>query len=638
VAPDGTLLVSDWYDPGVGGHRAFDDRRGRIFRVRPSEDGASPAASPAAVQMPLSTPGEAAVALQSPNATARYLGAQALLAFGPPSRAELQRLFRGDDARTRARALWLLAMLPDGQRFLDEAFAADDPNLRITAVRAARRTGVDRIELVKRLQEDPSPAVRRELLVALSEADPRETDSPDAAELWADLAGLAQPEDRWYLEALGIAARGRWDQCLEAWLEKVGGDWKSETGRQIVWRSRGLQTPRLLQHLLVDPQLSDEEVPRLMRAFDFQDPVARRPVLRQLALQRPLQQPLDYEIAIEALVRLPKDGQNQDVDEAVQKRVNQLLSRTDDSELKVTMARRFELWSWADELLQIAIEEPQSQVAVKAIAVLLDWGRLDKLAAVLRSEDVARGVGVAEALRVAGDLRTKDLLLEVVKDGSVAPPVRRACVRAMAARGVSGIMLVELAKAGPLDEVIREVAIASLHGSDYSDVRVEAAKLFPPPQAKGSAVLPPVWKLADQRGDVARGGELFRTVGTCSNCHLVNGQGKEVGPDLSGIGKKLSRQAMFESILFPSAGISLGYENWSVLTVDGQVLGGLLASETDDAITIKSAEGVLREIPREDIEIMKQQQSMMPENLPTILTEQQLVDIVEYLTTLRQAE
>ena len=35
VAPDGSLIVADWYDPGVGGHAAGDQTKGRIYRVAP---------------------------------------------------------------------------------------------------------------------------------------------------------------------------------------------------------------------------------------------------------------------------------------------------------------------------------------------------------------------------------------------------------------------------------------------------------------------------------------------------------------------------------------------------------------------------------------------------------------------------
>src|SRR5205085_11654327 len=35
VAPDGSVMIADWYDPGVGGHGMGDTTRGRIYRVTP---------------------------------------------------------------------------------------------------------------------------------------------------------------------------------------------------------------------------------------------------------------------------------------------------------------------------------------------------------------------------------------------------------------------------------------------------------------------------------------------------------------------------------------------------------------------------------------------------------------------------
>ena len=83
----------------------------------------------------------------------------------------------------------------------------------------------------------------------------------------------------------------------------------------------------------------------------------------------------------------------------------------------------------------------------------------------------------------------------------------------------------------------------------------------------------------------------FRGVGTCANCHIVNKFGKDVGPDLSEIGSKLSREAMYTSILDPSAGISHNYENYIVVTASGQVINGLKMSETPDEVVIRTPRG-----------------------------------------------
>jgi putative heme-binding domain-containing protein len=139
------------------------------------------------------------------------------------------------------------------------------------------------------------------------------------------------------------------------------------------------------------------------------------------------------------------------------------------------------------------------------------------------------------------------------------------------------------------------------------------------------------------KGDAVNGAKLFAGVATCGNCHPVAGQGKQVGPDLSEIGSKLSREAMLTSILDPNAGISHNYESYVVLTVDGQVISGLLISKTEDQVVIRTAEAIDREIASADIESMKQSdQSIMPENLHHTVDQQGLIDVVEYMTTLQK--
>ena len=132
--------------------------------------------------------------------------------------------------------------------------------------------------------------------------------------------------------------------------------------------------------------------------------------------------------------------------------------------------------------------------------------------------------------------------------------------------------------------------------------------------------------------------KIFQTVGTCNKCHKVLGKGKEVGPDLSEIGSKLSREAMYVSILNPSAAVSHNFETFSILTLDGLAITGLLISETDDAVTLRNSEGIDKTIDQDDIEIFKKQKtSLMPEDLQKLLTVEQLVNLVEYTLTLRKA-
>src|SRR5207253_7020212 len=168
-------------------------------------------------------------------------------------------------------------------------------------------------------------------------------------------------------------------------------------------------------------------------------------------------------------------------------------------------------------------------------------------------------------------------------------------------------------------------------------IRAAAGKHVSLPAGAGGEPLPPVAELVKCSGDATRGKELFAGIGTCAKCHKVRGEGKDVGPDLSEIGSKLSKEAMYVSVLDPSAGVSFNYETWIARTLDGTVLSGILVNQTDDAIELKTAEAIVHKLKRDDIEALKKQPiSLMPADLQKQLKTQDLVDIVEYMTTLRK--
>ncbi|HEY5315183.1 MAG TPA: dehydrogenase, partial [Pirellulales bacterium] len=112
-----------------------------------------------------------------------------------------------------------------------------------------------------------------------------------------------------------------------------------------------------------------------------------------------------------------------------------------------------------------------------------------------------------------------------------------------------------------------------------------------------------------------------------------------VGPNLSEIGGKLSREALFESILYPSAGISHNYETYTLVTTDGTVATGIVTSQTPEAITIKGVDAIVRSYKRSEVEqLEKQKLSLMPADLQKLLTADELVDVVQYLGTLKPAK
>ena len=150
--------------------------------------------------------------------------------------------------------------------------------------------------------------------------------------------------------------------------------------------------------------------------------------------------------------------------------------------------------------------------------------------------------------------------------------------------------------------------------------------------------LPPIEALVKKNGNAAEGKKLYNSVATCSQCHQVGTEGKNVGPALTEIGSKLSKDALYASILAPSAGISHNFESFAARTDDDEVIIGLLVSDTPESVTIRDAKGIERTIKRKNLaEIKKQEKSLMPENLQETMNEQGLIDLVEYLVSLKKS-
>jgi putative heme-binding domain-containing protein len=118
---------------------------------------------------------------------------------------------------------------------------------------------------------------------------------------------------------------------------------------------------------------------------------------------------------------------------------------------------------------------------------------------------------------------------------------------------------------------------------------------------------------------------------------MVRGVGGQVGPDLAMIGKKASRENLYESILIPSKAIADQYIQHSVTTTGEEVITGLLVADTPAAITLRDANGKDHTIAKKDIDggARKLKLSIMPEDIVAGLTEDELVDLVAYLETLK---
>lgn len=142
-------------------------------------------------------------------------------------------------------------------------------------------------------------------------------------------------------------------------------------------------------------------------------------------------------------------------------------------------------------------------------------------------------------------------------------------------------------------------------------------------------------------GDATRGRGLFLSERrfACGKCHSVDGSSGKAGPDLFAIGDKLPRRELIREMLEPSASIAVGYGTTTVVTKAGDEFQGILKATSAEAIELGLADGQRIRIADRDIKEQRGSNvSLMPEGWHTLMTREEFTDLIEYLSSLRQAE
>ena len=628
VAPDGSLFVSDWYDPGVGGHNMEDMERGRLFRIAP------PGTKYSVPKFDLATAAGAVEALRNPCNSVRFMAYQALLKLKGNATIELGKLATDNNPRMRARALWLLSKIGDAKQVVQQANKDADSNVRITGIRIARQSKFATKDFVPAMLEDKSIAVLRELALAL-----REDKSKEMPEYWAKLAMKYDGMDRWYLESVGIAAIDRWDECLSAWKKATNGNLDTKANQHIVWRARGPMAAQLQADLLRNPKLNASDIPAMFRALDLQDADARQKALRTLLAQAVAtennQSRLD-QIVVEALMRLDGVDIHSDpkLHQTVQRHISQL--KNDPSQLKII--QKLKVAGMADRLVDLAATWGENTQSVQALELAIEQGALPGLSKSLTAKDPdERTLALSKVLTLSNRKPVQDLRRTLIDDNNVSKVIKVDAVIGLSRSKGFHAQLIELAKANKLPGEAKILIGATLRSSEDEAIKKAANELFPLVKTSQNP-LPPIEVLVKKNGNASEGKKLYNAVATCSQCHQVGTEGKNVGPALTEIGSKLSKDALYASILAPSAGISHNFEAYAARTDEDEVIIGLKVSDTPESVTIRDAKGIERTVQRKNLEeIKKQEKSLMPENLQETMNEQGLVDLVEYLVSLKKS-
>ncbi|WP_461098901.1 PVC-type heme-binding CxxCH protein [Spirosoma luteolum] len=624
IGPDGAVYIAAW-----------DGDTGRIYRITPK------GRSLRLPTLDLRTTGGQVQALMSPAPHIRVQAVDALRRQGDDAVEALSGLLNSLNAYQRARAIFALALLgPAGQFEVEGQLKSADAQTRVVALRALRSITPENsksnpaltasqqvlLPLLGNLSIDQSVAVRREVAVAV-----RDMPYDDCRRILLNLVQGYDGQDAFYLNAISEAADGKENELYGDLLPALGPDplaW-SPRNASVVWALHPSQAIEPLKRRANAESLPTEArllalstleaigtdgaaaaVAELSRSTDkavaakaaswvnrSRQPVAARPA-RQPAKNavpsgnRPsAERPAENRPVSPAPVRTSEAQPTDATDWADEQAV--LLSKTKTYNEKYdvirVMARRYD---GAETMTRLIAGGGLSNAMQRLIVTTLGKSTDPAIRALAGTVTVTPPKPTAPAPVVA-------------ESTAVAPPARPVATP----RPVS-----EASRPTPADPVVTDKSTVSA----VSGTR--------PVRAAVDEVLA-------LTGNASTGQQLFRT--SCARCHRIGQQGVDVGPSLTSLPQPGDPQALVESMLYPAARTTAGYEPWLIATASGQTFYGFLLSDGPQTVVVKGVTGQKHTIQTSAITNRRQLgNSLMPSAQTLKLSPQQVADITAYLLRL----
>lgn len=491
-------------------------------------------------------------------------------------------------------------------------------------------------------------SMTRDLLLML-----RNVEDVQAAKMsFVHLMRIDTKNPKMFHAALNIACGtdpARRDAIL-ADFEKHFPEWDDRVA-DLVWELRPKSMLPKMGRLLDDPKLTEKQKARIVDIIAVNDDLsAGKTVLALLGKEYPK---AVKERAVENL-RLFLPTKWKDLKKEIELRETALkLLATDDFAVGLQLAAFDGDASLIDPVLACVKGKPERLAAVaNALAQFNAPKAVEKLHNLLLSagngnvdpSPVIESLGqvVASRSNQPSGQKAMEILQSLIRTYSQAEStnVAKKAITALASSRAGTQWLLKQREEKKLPDEYTAHAATLLRNSPFQGERNKAMILFPVVAKLEKSKLPSYAELAKRTGDAKAGEALMKASAKndmqCLKCHKVNGTGGEIGPDLSAIGIKGSRENLFESILEPSKAIADQHVSWSIETADGVTTTGLLVKETETALTIRDANGKDTVIDIKTIERRRKSLvSLMPEDLYKQFTEQELVDMVAYLGTLK---
>ncbi len=152
---------------------------------------------------------------------------------------------------------------------------------------------------------------------------------------------------------------------------------------------------------------------------------------------------------------------------------------------------------------------------------------------------------------------------------------------------------------------------------------------------------------ATATGDPEAGRRVFFEKSQCSGCHMINGKGGRLGPDLSRIAFSRSNAYLVESIRQPGKTLAISmmpttrhespvrYQTVTVVTNDGRRITGVRKNEDSFSVQLMTPQEELRTFLKQDVrDVIHEQNSLMPQYTEEMLNNKDMQDLLAFLESL----
>ncbi len=644
VGPDGNVWVIDWYNYIVqhnptpvgfttGKGAAYetdlrDKKHGRVYRIVYDGKG-SAEKEPSRFSLLSASPEKLVETLKHSNLFWRRHAQRLLVERGKqdvfPALYTLARDTSCDEIGLNVgviHALWTLHGLGAFDGSNSEALAVATSALGHPSA-GVRRNAVQVLPnnlksvatiLEAKLLQDPDAQVRLATLLALA-------DRPASAAVGEAVVSVfnepVNTVDRWIPDAAICACAKNSDAFLQALRDAKSPHEKLVAAAAVVAEHRARSGPfdavePIVAHLAeTDPALADAVVQGLAKGW----PKDQRPRLTDQAEQdlERLAPRLSPERR-STLLQLATLWGSQKFENLATEIANSLWARVRDESLD--NVQRSEA---AREL--VALRTSDDKTVQSLIELVTPRTSPDLAAALLRALEKC------DAEKAGG--------LLVDKLATLTPAARSAAIGVLLGRPAWTFTLLDQAERGTA--VLSELSLDQRQAlSQHPDARLRrrAQDLLRRggvlPNSDRRKVLEDLLPVAKLQGDPAAGKLVYTK--QCAKCHVHSGEGQRVGPDLTGMAVH-PKEELLSNILDPSRSVEGNFRVYTVTTSAGQVLTGLLASESKTAIELFDAEGKRQTVLREDIdELAASTKSLMPEGFEKQLSSREFQDLLEFLT------